>query len=500
MWAIRFLNSAQAGSLVKLKPGKNILGRGPHCDIRLASAGISKEHCSIQVNPGNIIFQDLGSSNGCFINGVKVKNTSLNSGDKILIHDLMFELIPNSDMLPAAFSGNAAMNLQPAPATFQAKLDQYIEDVAMPGIYKLPQILEFRYVLAGFIIVFVIVSTLLSMVPMVQITRSSIISESKRRAQSLARALANANQQAMAKGSYTSLSTHQIEIEDGVRRAMIVQQADGVILAPSSQAGNSPDLPFVVSARKELKSTVAQVDNSTIGASWPIGLFDPQTGDPIVKAHAVILYDIGSLAFDDGRVLSLFFQTLILSAIIGLFLFLFLYKLIEHPIHSLNKQIDEILRGKKESFAFPFIFPPLQRLIENFNSFIIRSQEKSSQEQINNPYFESEVQSLVQLMAYPTLAIRAEGSMWTCNEAFEKLIRVPAMQIQGQSLDSLSDGSLRKNISELILRAKENPSMLQTDQLEFSGHPCTIKCQAFFNGSQLSHFLISISPNDGGTA
>src|SRR5690606_38867930 len=67
------------------------------------------------------------------------------------------------------------------------KANEYLERVALPGVYKLPQFAEFKFVLLGFVVLFIFSTTLLSMIPMVQITRASIINESKRRAASIAR-------------------------------------------------------------------------------------------------------------------------------------------------------------------------------------------------------------------------------------------------------------------------------------------------------------------------
>ncbi len=110
------------------------------------------------------------------------------------------------------------------------------------------------------------------MIPMVANTRASIIGESKRRAASIARTVATINQAALLQNSFSSLSTSAAETEDGVKQVLIVQQSDGMILAPASRAGTTPDLPFVHTARREMRPQAVEVDSSTIDASFPIGL------------------------------------------------------------------------------------------------------------------------------------------------------------------------------------------------------------------------------------
>lgn len=556
MWALRVLSGPQAGAVHTLKLGRNLVGRAPNCDVKIMTSGVSKEHAEIHVYKEKILVVDLRSSNGTYLNGIKIQNGIVRLGDKMSVHDVILDIVPaandrNTNVVPIGIPSQAPQVPQapppqayypppnygaaapayqqmpqgmpqgmmdpqsgamPAPAQnmmvthgplkgIMLNLEEYMDRVALPGVYRLAEILEFKMVLATFLVGFIIAVTLLSMIPMVRITRSSITQESMRRAQSLARTLARVNQQSLLQGSYASLNTRDIEIEDGVKRALIVQQADGVILAPASQAGNSPDLPFVVSARKESKAQAAQIDASTIGASFPIGMYDANTGESIVKAHAVVLYDIGSLAFDDGRALSLFFQTLVISAVLGLLLFYFMYKLIEHPMVVLNNQLDIAMREKKDNLAVNFMFPALQTLIGNLNSLLTRYINGDDEGSGGMGVFgnkDSEATNLLHMIGYPAIAVRSDSSIVACNQGFETLARNTSTMMANQALDAIKDNSLRQNLEHLIAKAREVPSSVHTDQLEFSGHLCNLQCQAFSTGETVDYVIVSVSPVEGG--
>lgn len=550
MWSLRVLSGPLAGQVYDLKMGRNLIGRAPHCDVKISSGGISKEHAEIQVFKEKITITDLKSSNGTFINGVRVQNGLIRLGDKVGVHDVIFDIIPSPDIRPSAQAmavpqgmpvpqgGNAAPNYYPQnyqqPNPYQnpyptpmpqmmgtmgedvAPLEEppqglaqnllfqiknYIERVALPGVYKLPQLMEFKNVLGGFVGVFIFAVTLLAMIPMVQITRSSILAESKRRAQSIARNVAMANQQILLQGNISSLSTNSAETEDGVKQVLIVQQSDGMILAPASRAGVTPDIPFVHAARREMKTQVAQVDSKTIGASFPIGQYDPNTGEPSVKAHAIVMYDVGSLAFDDGHVLSLFFQTLILALLAGALLFYFMYKLIEYPITSLNQQLDIAMREKRDSTEINFQFPALQNLVGNINSLLSRylNGGDSGGGSINLVSRDSEAENLVQLMGYPTIAVSGEGRIITMNSNFEQLAHVNAGQLVNQTLAALPDAALQQNLQHLMQKSQEVPGAIHSDQLEFSGHNCQIHCHAMgVENNTIAYFVLSITPAEGG--
>lgn len=547
MWALRILTGPQAGQIVELKMGKNLIGRSPQCDIKLVSPGVSKEHTEISIFKEKIVITDLRSSNGTYLNGIRIQNGLMRLGDKVGIHDVLADVIPAPEMrvqVPTVhttatstglgvptpmpyYGGGAAPDLMsgmPQAATaggtndvaqnqtyhhssfssLLQKFNEYMDRVALPGVYKLPQLVELRIVLLGFVVLFIFSTTLLSMIPMVQITRASIVNESKRRAASIARTLATINQAALLQNSYSSLSTNAAESEDGVTQVLIVQQTDGMILAPASRAGTTPDLPFVHSARREMRPQSVEVDSSTIGASFPIGLFDPNTGEQSIKAHAIVLYDIGSLAFDDGRAISLFMQTLVIASLVGFLIYFFMYKLIEYPLVALNAQLDVALREKKDHTEVEFMFPPLQALIGNINSLLTRyvhgdgdSAGGGAAGFVNK---DGEAENLVQIVGFPCLAISREGRIISSNPAFNQIARSEAGHLAGQMFKSIPDVALQQNIDGLLNRARDNTRVIHTDQLEFSGHLCILSCQAMTsNGHDVDYYVVTVSPAEGGS-
>lgn len=539
MWALRILTGPQAGQVMELKMGRNLVGRAPQCNIKLLSPGVSKEHTEITVFKEKIVVADLKSSNGTFLNGVRIQNGIIRLGDKLGIHDVLADVIPAPEaragstrtispplapgpmpQMPMGMPQPMASTVgpqpgvatpTPAPAYQQGglkglmdKAQDYLDRVALPGVYKLPQFVELKMVLLGFVVLFIFSTTLLSMIPMVQITRASIVNESKRRAASIARTLATINQSALLQNSYSTLSTNAAESEDGVTQVLIVQQSDGMILAPASRAGTTPDLPFVHTARREMRPQAVEIDSSTIGASFPIGLFDPNTGEQTVKAHAIVLYDIGSLAFDDGRAISLFMQTLVIASLLGLVIFFFMYKLIEYPLVTLNNQLDSALREKKDSTEINFIFPPLQALIGNINSLLSRyiNGDADNASSAGGGFFnkDGDAENLVQIVGFPCVAIANDGRVIACNPAFAQVAHAEAAQLVGRPYQSIPDTSLQQNVDGLLQRARENPRAIQTDQLEFSGHPCILSCQALSSStSEIDYFIVTVSPAEGGS-
>ncbi len=67
------------------------LGRNPKSDIVVSGRGISWDHASLIVDRGGgIVLQDLGSSNGTFLNShaTRVESAFLRQGDTLYLGDL----------------------------------------------------------------------------------------------------------------------------------------------------------------------------------------------------------------------------------------------------------------------------------------------------------------------------------------------------------------------------------------------------------------------------
>lgn len=82
---ILFLSGPLVGKLHALQGGETIIGRSPDVDIFINDARISREHLSIVVNPQGTELTDLGSTNGTFVNGQRLKTHLLKDGDKVQI-------------------------------------------------------------------------------------------------------------------------------------------------------------------------------------------------------------------------------------------------------------------------------------------------------------------------------------------------------------------------------------------------------------------------------
>jgi adenylate cyclase len=79
------LATAEGQQAIDLRP-TNSLGRHPNNTIQLLDKIVSKEHCILELRDGRFILRDLGSLNGTYVNGERVRGeTFLKHGDEIAL-------------------------------------------------------------------------------------------------------------------------------------------------------------------------------------------------------------------------------------------------------------------------------------------------------------------------------------------------------------------------------------------------------------------------------
>ena len=67
-----------------LAGGENVIGRDPRCAVWVDASGVSRRHARIVVAPEQASIEDLGSSNGTFVQGRRIaRPRSLADGDRI---------------------------------------------------------------------------------------------------------------------------------------------------------------------------------------------------------------------------------------------------------------------------------------------------------------------------------------------------------------------------------------------------------------------------------
>jgi pSer/pThr/pTyr-binding forkhead associated (FHA) protein len=142
MWTLRFISGKYQGGEFPLRPNREIVvGRSSELDMVLVEDMVSRKHAKFVTGDRGVSIQDLGSTNGTFVNGEKVRKVDLKDGDRILIGTSIIKLVEQSGENGAAtMSENEARskmqvtaNHRPAPRGMSGS----IEEIPLPDLLQL---------------------------------------------------------------------------------------------------------------------------------------------------------------------------------------------------------------------------------------------------------------------------------------------------------------------------------------------------------------------------
>ena len=67
-----------------------IIGRDPKSKIVLSDSGVSRQHARVYQTDTDFVIEDLGSSNGTYVDGVPIVSCVLHGGDSVQIGHSLF--------------------------------------------------------------------------------------------------------------------------------------------------------------------------------------------------------------------------------------------------------------------------------------------------------------------------------------------------------------------------------------------------------------------------
>jgi hypothetical protein len=143
-FALRFISGKYQGGEFPLRMEREIvIGRSSDLDMVLVEDMVSRKHAKISTAGQQIVIQDLGSTNGTFVNGEKVKKIRLKEGDRILVGTSIIKLVAvNAEAQPSEAEARARLesNAQRRSAQSgqtQRPMSGSIEEIPLPDLLQL---------------------------------------------------------------------------------------------------------------------------------------------------------------------------------------------------------------------------------------------------------------------------------------------------------------------------------------------------------------------------
>ncbi len=142
--ALRFISGKYQGNEFPLAEGREIvIGRSSDLELVLVEEMVSRRHARIVVRDGVVAIEDLGSTNGTFVNGEKIQRAILEEGDRVLIGTSILKLVtlasldPPPEMASApAFPRSSRPGQTYAPEE-APRMTGNLEDIPLPDLLQL---------------------------------------------------------------------------------------------------------------------------------------------------------------------------------------------------------------------------------------------------------------------------------------------------------------------------------------------------------------------------
>jgi hypothetical protein len=80
---LEIIGFGEESRMIELQQGEVVIGRNPECGIQLSSTNVSREHARVVFRNEEYHIEDLDSTNGTYVNGIRVVKCVLRNDDQI---------------------------------------------------------------------------------------------------------------------------------------------------------------------------------------------------------------------------------------------------------------------------------------------------------------------------------------------------------------------------------------------------------------------------------
>ncbi len=155
-YVLKFISGKYQGGEFYIENGQEvIIGRSSDLDMVLVEDMVSRRHSRISFEAEELYIEDLGSTNGTFVNGEKISRKKLKVGDRILVGTSIIKLVAGTEASSATSSTpepvrreggsggsfNASttqtFHTRGSTATMTGSISGLIEEVPLPDLLQL---------------------------------------------------------------------------------------------------------------------------------------------------------------------------------------------------------------------------------------------------------------------------------------------------------------------------------------------------------------------------
>jgi hypothetical protein len=82
---MEIISLGDKNEVIELEEGEICLGRSPKCEVQLPVKNVSRKHVRVSFRNEEYQIEDLGSTNGTYVNGIRIERCILRNHDQVEI-------------------------------------------------------------------------------------------------------------------------------------------------------------------------------------------------------------------------------------------------------------------------------------------------------------------------------------------------------------------------------------------------------------------------------
>ena len=506
--------------------GEVLLGRTNETEIELPSNKVSRKHAAIRIVDGQVEIEDLGSSNGTYLNGKRITRSAVPPGGKIGVGEYLLEIVngqrkPGGTGKPAVAQARPGSGKQPAkgptgkavmvvPAGGQSRTQQPRGQTSSSRPMSVPseagrraadQVVGKIGGLPWRMQVYVIVGMMIlggfgSLAFVISRAQSDYSNIAFARATLLAQQFASSNTEYIAKRETLLLRTDDITKEPGVKEALLID-ADGVILAPTLLKGGrstDPAVQEVLKRGSQFDVTVKPHEKEVglLAIAAPILYWNRDRGHFDLVGVAQIIYAPDEVAKRATAPVLLYVIGLLGVGVTGLLGAYLLIRATEAPIARMQEDTELIVRGDLKQVQSTVKMAELEALAHSITRLYERGPAVGSLQSssaftapaqpgqlalpaqagpIDNAVgAAATVRALVTAIEDAVLVVDADSNVVEVNVAAERMFGLIPSRVRGQHLlEAITDKALLNEVLDLLNEIAAAPSGVVTRAVSVPG-------------------------------
>lgn len=481
------------GQEFELHDGENTCGRDSGCDVHLPVQGISKKHMSVTVTDDVCYINDLGSSNGTFLNGKIVKRATAENGDKVALPDLILQvvyveekkIIVKKAVTDEEDDEDELFKPDPMPENIAGKIVWSFKWKLMPVVHGINEEYEWSHLFGILLALFSVATITLTILPVLRDSREILYTEIAKRGSHYAEEIARINAQALEDNRLERVDTAFLDKEDGVSSYELFDPSLRIV-RPITQLNEYSKEPFSAEAKdilmnpkKKTSLHARRLNDGSIGIGKKIMAFDAKLGRQKAVGIIAIKFNPESLVKEAKRSTRLYLESLVTSAMVAIIFFGIVYYLTQRPIDELRFQIEEALRGKRKSLESEYLMSSLDPLRDSINSVLQRMRELNAEEGdgefVEEEDDEAYVSTLKEFMRGSSggaMILDSQKNVISINMEAEDLTGIRESAAEGMSLlDVAREQGFAATVLDLCENSASNMGTNQEGEYELSGMP-----------------------------